>query len=397
MEWIASYDEIKAGKTTDVYFDRTRKCLEGDDLLKTKVTFEITVSSFPNKYPWAVYLGLEEVVNILVGKNIDVYSLSEGTIFPARDQAGVRIPVMIIEGEYGEFMELETPLLGFLCYQSGIGTASARVKMAAKGKSVLSFGVRRMHPAVTPVIDRGAWIGGCDGVSSILSGEKLGVTPSGTMPHALVMLTGGIVEATKSFDKHVEPEVSRVALIDTFNDEKFSAIMAAEAIDNLQAVRLDTPGSRKGSFIEIIQEVRWELDVRGFNHVNIFVSGGLNEKTVGELEAHVDGFGVGTYISNARTIDYAADIVTIEGVPRAKRGKMGGKKLVWQCEKCGTFQVALASKTDVNCSCGEKMISKLQQIIKNGEQIQDFPTVDESRTFVKDQIWNFNIDRETIL
>ena len=115
------------------------------------------------------------------------------------------------------------------------------------------------------------------------------------------------------------------------------------------------------------------------------------------MEAHVDGFGVGTYISNARTIDYAADIVTIEGVPRAKRGKMGGKKLVWQCEKCGTFQVALASKTDVNCSCGEKMISKLQQIIKNGEQIQDFPTVDESRTFVKDQIWNFNIDRETIL
>ncbi|MHA1911344.1 MAG: nicotinate phosphoribosyltransferase [Candidatus Kariarchaeaceae archaeon] len=397
MDWIASYDEIKAGKTTDVYFERTRKCLEGENLLKTKVTFEITVSSFPNKYPWAIYLGLEEVIKLLVGKNIDVYSLPEGTIFPAKDSAGVRIPLMIIEGEYGEFMELETPLLGFLCYQSGIGTATSRVKMAAKEKTVLSFGVRRMHPAVTPVIDRGAWIGGCDGVSSILSGEKLGVTPSGTMPHALVMLTGGIIEATKSFDKHIEPEVSRVALIDTFNDEKFSAIMAAEAIDNLQAVRLDTPGSRKGSFIEIIQEVRWELDVRGYSHVNVFVSGGLNEKTVEELEPYVNGFGVGTYISNARTIDYAADIVTIEGVPRAKRGKMGGKKLVWQCEKCGSYQVALSTKINITCSCGESMISKLELFIKNGEQIKDLPKIEDTRAFVKNQILSFNIDRETIL
>jgi nicotinate phosphoribosyltransferase len=76
--------------------------------------------------------------------------------------------------------------------------------------------------------------------------------------------------------------------------------------------------------------VRWELDLRGFQHVKLIASGGLDEKTVAELEPYVDGFGVGTSIANARTIDFGMDIVEIEGTPVSKRGNMSGSKQVWR-------------------------------------------------------------------
>jgi nicotinate phosphoribosyltransferase len=76
--------------------------------------------------------------------------------------------------------------------------------------------------------------------------------------------------------------------------------------------------------------VRWELDLRGFQHVQLIASGGLDEKSVAELQPYVDGFGVGTSIANARTIDFGMDIIEIEGTPVAKRGKMSGAKQVWR-------------------------------------------------------------------
>ena len=94
----------------------------------------------------------------------------------------------------------------------------------------------------------------------------------------------------------------------------------------LYAVRLDTPASRRGNFYRIFEEVRWELDLRGFKHVKLFASGGLDEKEVMELKPLVDAFGVGTCISNAPVVDFAMDIMEIEGNPLAKRGKLSGAK-----------------------------------------------------------------------
>src|SRR5437899_815906 len=80
-----------------------------------------------------------------------------------------------------------------------------------------------------------------------------------------------------------------VVLIDTLQDEKFEAIRGAEALGgDLYAVRLDTPSSRRGDFFRIIQEVRWELDIRGYGHVKIIASGGVDEYEILHLNPVVD-------------------------------------------------------------------------------------------------------------
>ncbi|TMI60783.1 nicotinate phosphoribosyltransferase, partial [Candidatus Bathyarchaeota archaeon] len=97
-------------------------------------------------------------------------------------------------------------------------------------------------------------------VSSIIGARLLDLQPTGTMPHSLIVSIGDQVKAWKSFNKYMPKDVPRIALVDTYYDEKTESIMAAEALGkDLYGVRLDTPGSRRGDFAEIIREVRWEL------------------------------------------------------------------------------------------------------------------------------------------
>ena len=384
---IASKEEIKDGKTTDIYFMRTKKILEnvGKDI---KVYAEFTVMNPP--YNWTVFAGLDEALHLLEGKKVNVYAIPEGTIVPRRDSRGYPIPVMAIEGDYKEFAIFETPLLGFICQASGIATKTARIRIAAGDKVLLSFGVRRMHPAIAPLIDRSSYIGGCDGVSSILGAEHIGKEPSGTMPHSLI-LTLGEDRAWEFFDEYISEKVPRIALIDTFGDEKFEAIKAAELIKDLRSIRLDTPSSRRGKFEDIIREVRWELDIRGHDDIGIIVSGGLDESAVRELRNLVDGFGVGTSISNAKTIDYAMDIVEVEGKPLAKRGKLSGRKKVYRCKKCGRFYTSY--KELQHCEyCGGELESMLKPVMVDGKINEPYPEVDEIRNYVMVQLKNVDID-----
>jgi len=99
------------------------------------------------------------------------------------------------------------------------------------------------------LFERSAFIGGCDGVAVVKSAEFIGEDPVGTMLHALILLMGGTVEATKAFHDVISRKVSRVSLIDTIHDEKFGALDVAHALGkDLFAVRLDTPSSRRGNF-----------------------------------------------------------------------------------------------------------------------------------------------------
>ncbi len=384
---IASEREIKDGKTTDIYFMRTKEILEKKRVRK-KVWAEFTVMNPP--YDWIVFAGLDEVLHLMEGKNVNIYALPEGTIFPRRDENGSPIPVMVIEGDYKEFGIYETPILGVICQASGIATKTARVRIAAGNKLLLSFGVRRMHPAISPMIDRATYIGGCDGVSSILGGEHIEKEPKGTMPHALMLILGED-EAWKDFDEFISPNVPRIALIDTFGDEKFEALKAARIIKDLSAIRLDTPSSRRGSFKDIIREVRWELDIHGFKNVGIFISGGLDEESVRNLSDIVDGFGVGTSLSNAKTIDYAMDIVEVEEKPLAKRGKFSGAKRVYRCRNCHRFFVSPRNEKLDKCPvCNGEVEEILKPYMKMGRIIERYPDVDEIRNYVLEQLRWFN-------
>ena len=101
----------------------------------------------------------------------------------------------------------------------------------------------------------------------------------------------------------------------------------AEALGrDLAGVRLDTPGERGGVTPELVKEIRARLDQKGFDHVKIFVSGGLNPERIRILsEAGADAFGVGSYISGARPIDMTLDLKEINGQPLTKRGRIPGK------------------------------------------------------------------------
>lgn len=376
----ASEAEIKRGEVSDVYFLRTVEILRrrGD---RRRVTAEVYLKSLPEDWPWGILAGVQEVAALLEGVPVDVRCMDEGTVFEPYQ------PVLVVEGVYVEWAQYETALLGLLCQASGIATKAARCKKAAGDRQVISFGARRMHPALAPMIERNAFIGGCDGVAVTKSAELIEADPMGTIPHALVLMAGDTVEALRAFHEVVDPKVRRVALIDTLQDEKFEAIRVAEALGrDLYAVRLDTPSSRRGDFFRILEEVRWELDLRGFEYVRIIASGGIDEYEILRLNPVVDAYGVGTAIANAPVLNFALDITAIEGRPIAKRGKWSGMKDVYRCRGCRRTRVVPASRQPAPCACGGAWEVLLKPLLQGGRVVRDLPTPRTIREYVLEQL-----------
>ncbi len=386
---IASPREIREGKTTDIYFVRTHEILEAKNLDRP-VKAEFIAKGFHDGWKWAVFCGLEEILSLLEGLPLTIRAIPEGTVFRVYE------PVMEIEGNYKDFCLLETAILGLMCQASGIATKAARCKKAAGPRPVLSFGARRVHPSLTPMVDRSAYIGGCDGISAVKGAELLGIAPTGTMPHALILLIGDTVKAAQAFDEVIEPDVGRVVLIDTFNDEKFEAIRLAEAMkEKLYGIRLDTPSSRRGNLPNMIEEIRWELDIRGFSHVKIFVSGGMDEYKILDLNKYVDAYGVGTSISNAPVVDFSMDIIEISGQPVAKKGKMSGSKQLYRCPRCLKDQVVYLKRglslSDLTCGCGGTLEPLLLPIMQEGDVLHPIPSPHQIRENVLSQLRHFEL------
>jgi nicotinate phosphoribosyltransferase len=211
------------------------------------------------------------------------------------------------------------------------------------------------------MIERAAWIGGVDGVSNTCAPEGMPVV--GTMPHAFVMCYKNPEDAWQAFDRSAPESVPRIMLCDTWCDEKSESVRAAEC--GATAVRLDTPRSRRGNMRAIIEEVRWELDSHGHEDVKIFLSGGVTREDVIAYRDCVDAFGVGGAIANAPVIDFAMDIVEIEGEPKAKRGKRSGVKQVY-AKKSGEHVVLPASRK------GPKgAFPLIENYIRDGKVMQD--------------------------
>jgi nicotinate phosphoribosyltransferase len=380
MFHVAAEQDILEGKVTDVYFKRTLEILEGEQV-NCQVKAEFVAKNLPENWSWAVLTGLEEISSILKELPVNARAMPEGTVFYPNE------PVLEIEGKYQDFCLYETAILGLLCQATGIATKSSRFKKLCGDRLLVSFGARRMHPSLAPMIERNAFIGGCDAVSVIKSGELIGKDPLGTVPHALIICFGSTVEALKAFDRVVEPKINRVALIDTFSDERFECLNVAEAFgDRLYGVRFDTPVSRRGDFLAILEEARWELNLRGFDHVKFFVSGGLKEEDIPRLNPLVDAYGIGTAISNAPVVDFSMDIVEVNGEPRAKRGKLSGAKSVLRCSKCNKGKVVPLTQNPGNCECGGPFREILLPFFKQGEIMIDVLRPEELRDYVLVQV-----------
>lgn len=310
----ATEEEIRCGLTSDIYFIRTNEVLEKIGLLETPVAAEI----FPRKR--GMMAGVPEVVNLLRDADVNLWSLPEGVFFEPNEI------VMRIEGPYGDFGLYETAILGILASSSGWATNANLIKDACGEHPFYCFGARHVHPAVAPVMERAAIVGGAAGASCILGAKHLDKEPIGTLPHAIFLIVGDTVEVAKAYHAYMPSDASRLILVDTFKDEAEETLRVAHALGkDLAGVRLDTPSERGGVTPELVKEVRARLDQEGFSHVKIFVSGGLTpEKILKLVEAGADSFGVGSFVSGAPPIDMTMDLKEVGGKPRAKRGRIPG-------------------------------------------------------------------------
>jgi nicotinate phosphoribosyltransferase len=315
--------EILSGESADVYFARAERVLEREGL-DPVVAMEI----FSREA--GILCGIDEAKNLLahvlgdVGHGaVTLEALDDGDSFDAKEI------VLRITARYRQFGLYETAMLGMLAQSTGWATAARECVDAAAPAPVISFGARHVHPDITDVLDYAAIVGGCVGASTPAGARLAGLAPTGTMPHSLVLIFGDTVAAAEAFDRDLDSDVPRIVLIDTFKDEAEEALRVAHALgDRLYGVRLDTPTERGRVTADLVKEVRARLDLEGFTHVKIVVSGGLSPDRImyfKDAEAPVDSYAVGSYISGAAPIDFTGDIKEIDGRPIAKRGRIPGR------------------------------------------------------------------------
>ena len=316
--------DVLSGETADVYFERARTVLAAE-----RIDPVVTMEIFARED--GVLCGAEEALAYLreIFSEVDgdhrpvVESLHDGDAFSRKEV------VMRIEARYSAYGLYETAILGILASGSGWATAARRVVDAADPIPVIGFGARHVHPSVADQMDYASVVGGCIGASTPAGARLAGLSPTGTMPHALILIIGDTVRAAEAFDRHIDPDVPRIILVDTFKDEAEESLRVADALgDRLWGVRLDTPSERGRVTPALVREVRARLDLAGHPNVKIVVSGGIDAERIGvfkEAGAPVDSFAVGSAISKASPIDFTGDLKEIDGRPVAKRGRIPGR------------------------------------------------------------------------
>jgi nicotinate phosphoribosyltransferase len=376
MRSAISWKDIRDGRATDRYFLHTEDALEHAGK-NPHVVAEVTADQFPSG-EFEVFAGLPDLARMFEGFDVDVDALREGQLFDGG-------PVMRIEGPYLEFARWETSLLGYLSHASGIATKALEARRAAPETTMLSFGGRHVHPTLAVALERAALIGGLDGTSHVAAADALDREATGTMPHALMLAfgKGNQEDAWTAFDEAAPEDVPRIALCDTFTDEVDEVVRAVETLsDDLDGVRLDTTGSRRGDFRHIIKEVQWELDTRGYGEVDVVISGGLGADEIREYRDVVDGFGVGSYVSNADPVDFGLDIIEIDGEPTAKRGKLPGVKEVYRVGD--QHRVRLREKGAPADAAGNDAEPLLQPLLRDGEIVREFDLKDAAALAQRD-------------
>jgi nicotinate phosphoribosyltransferase len=302
-------------------------------------TFELFVRHLPAKRNFLVAAGLEQALDFLehvhftadeiaflrkhpVFCNIrdeffdylatfrftgDVWAMPEGSLaFPGEPLLRVTAP--IIEGQI-----METYLLATLSYQTMIASKAARVVTAAQGRQVVEFGARRAHGSQASLLAaRAAAIGGCEGTSNVLAGQKFGMNTYGTQAHSWVMAHENEREAFAHF-LDAFPGHS-VLLLDTY-DVRTALKTILKMGRKPAGVRLDSGDLAKDS-----RWVRRELDRVGWKDVKIFASGDLDEYRIKKLVAQgavIDAFGVGTALATPGDAPHLNLIYKLVEVERA--------------------------------------------------------------------------------
>jgi nicotinate phosphoribosyltransferase len=314
----------------------------------------------------------------------DVRAVPEGTVVFA-DEPLLEVTAPLIEAQL-----VETALLNILHLQTVLATKAARVVLAARGRPVAEFGLRRSHG-----IDAGlkaarcAWLAGCDSTSNVLAGSTWGIPLAGTMAHSYVTAFADELEAFRAYARAFQDDA--ILLLDTYDTlqgARRAVVVAGELAAQgrrLAGVRLDS-----GDLLALSREVRQILDEAGFPKVRILASGGLDELDVDRLlaaGAPIDGFGVGTRMNvsaDAPSLDLVYKLVRYSGRDTLKlsEGKETwvGAKAIYRLADGDLL--ALADEPPP-AGAGESLI---QPVMRNGELLRRHSPLEELRRRCAEQL-----------
>lgn len=248
----------------------------------------------------------------------DIYSVEEGeVVFPYEPLFRVHAPLV-------EAQVLETIVLNILNFETLIATKAARMKIAAKGKMVIDFGLRRAQGFGGIHASKASIIGGADTSSNVYSSMLFGLNPSGTMAHSWVQSFDTEFEAFKTFaDIYGNKTVLLLDTYDTLKSGIQNAVKVAKYLEGksqrLLGVRLDS-----GDLFTLSKECRRILDENRLQYVKIVVSNMLDEYRIDELEqkgAPIDVYGVGTNLVVGKSdaaLDGVYKLISIDGQPKMK-------------------------------------------------------------------------------
>ncbi len=278
-----------------------------------------------------------------------VRAVPEGTIvFPGE-------PILEVDAPIAEAQLAESFLLNQITLQTTLATKATRCRHAAAGRAVIDFALRRTQglDAADKLVRAGAIVG-LDGTSNVASAHRYGVPASGTMAHSFVQAHADELEAFRAFASAFGERT--VLLVDTFDTARGVdlAIQVAQEMRErgieLRGIRIDS-----GDLGTLARDARTRLDDAGFEEIQIFVSGGLDEYRIAALvesdAASIDGFGVGTALGvsdDAPALDSAYKLVSFDGRPvrKTSEGKRTwpGAKQVWRASDWSGDVLGLADE-----------------------------------------------------
>ncbi len=251
----------------------------------------------------------------------DVHAMAEGTVFFADE------PILRVTAPMPQAQLVESRLINLLHFQTLVATKAVRCVLAAPGKLLVDFGMRRAHGREAALLAaRASYIAGFAGTSTVSAAAAFGIPVYGTMAHSFIQSHDDECQAFEHFARAQPGNV--VLLIDTYDTERAAgkvvalAPRLAAAGIAIKAVRLDS-----GDLAMHARKVRRILDAGGCAEVRIFVSGNLDEHELrGLLEqgAPIDGFGIGTRLTtsaDAPYLDCAYKLQEYAGRPRRKKSE----------------------------------------------------------------------------
>jgi nicotinate phosphoribosyltransferase len=393
---------------TDLYQLNMIKAYLDHDQVKTAV-FEFFVRKLPTRRGFLVAAGLEQALDFLesfqfsaeelrwldrtgrFGRDLlahlesfrftgEVHAMPEGTVFFANE------PILRVTAPLPQAQLAETRLINILHFQSLIASKAVRMVLAAPGKLLVDFGLRRAHGAEAGLLAaRASYIAGFAGTATMLAEKLYGIPTFGTMAHSFIQAHDRESVAFEAFAKSRPQNLT--ILIDTYDTEagakKVVALAPRLQADGIkiQGVRLDS-----GDLTALSKSVRNILDEGGLKDVRILASGGLDEDNIGEMlraGAPIDAFGVGTSLTTSfdvPALDCAYKLQEYAGLPRRKhssgKATWPGRKQVWRQYGSDGRMAGDVISVETDRQPGQPLI---EMVMQDGRRIKPSPALSDIR------------------